>query len=261
MTEVTEARISEMKEQIRLWQVASIRQMNSNGHEKMPDPPVFSHEEIVAMNAAMVARLDNEFIDLFGGQDAYDKHTAQQEAKALAKLEADRSIAIVQTSVVEEHLRAAVERYFPGKDIDHQAIERMFDPMKYGPLGTFNARVDIAFALGIIGKSARQALKTISSIRNLFAHRLDIHLFDHPDVLKLIDKLTYINFAMTGPDDEGLVYLWQRDPHSEIKAGCGWLAEDKTLAPRERFEKSCEFFQDSLSKTNPAIRHPDLHEE
>ncbi|MBB3352809.1 hypothetical protein FHT70_002742 [Rhizobium sp. BK049] len=197
----------------------------------------------------------------FGGEAAYNALTVQSEAMRQARREADRSIAIVHASVVEDQLRSAIERYFPGRQSDPAVINRIFDPEKYGPLGNFAARADIAFALGIVGSGALKALKNIGRIRNEFAHELGVHSFDHPDVAKLVEKLTYINFAITGPDAEGLMHLWHRSPNSELRSGSAWSASDNPFDHRGRFEKTCAFLQDALRKSAPGTKHPDLHEK
>ncbi|MGR4841762.1 hypothetical protein ACIPSK_03860 [Rhizobium sp. LARHSG275] len=122
-------------------------------------------------------------------------------------------------------------------------------------------RVDIAFALGIVGSGARKALKVIAEIQNKFAHKLEIHSFDHPDVTKLIDKLKYIDFAITGPGAEGLMRLWNRSPNSEVTSGSGWRASDNPFDHRGKFEKTCGFLQHSLRTSVPGSTHPDLHEK
>ena len=264
MTEITAARLAEMDDEIARLQTALREHAErlARGEEgEHPQPPTWSIEEQRAWSDALQAKVRNTMIEALGGVAAYEAVVAQGEALRQARREADRSIAIVHVTVVEEHLRSAIERYFPGRQSDPKVVDRMFDPMQYGPLGNFASRVDIAFALGIIGSGARKALKVIAEIRNKFAHQLEIHSFDHPDVTKSIDKLTYIDFAITGPDAEGLVQLWKRSPNSEIKSATGWRISDNLLDRRGRFERTCEFLQDSLRTSAPGTMHPDLHEK
>ncbi|NYT28894.1 hypothetical protein [Rhizobium sp. WYCCWR 11128] len=201
MTEVTAARLAELDDEIVRLQAALLEHAErlARGEEsEQPQPPTWSIEEQRAWSEALQAKVRNTMIEAYGGEATYNAVTAQGEAVRQARREADRSIAIVHVTVVEEQLRSAIERYFPGMHSDPQAIDRLFDPMRYGPLSTFTARVDIAFALGIVGSGACKALKLIAQIRNKFAHKLEIHSFDHPDVTRLIDKLTYMDFAITG---------------------------------------------------------------
>ncbi|WP_153064519.1 hypothetical protein [Agrobacterium sp. LAD9] len=257
---LSEERLAEMDEQLRQWQEAALERLTSGGQGPVPSPPVFTPEELSAWGDAFAAKVEERIASGFGGREAYDRHKVQTNAINQARIEADRSVALVQTSVVEEHLRSAIERHFPGLATDPKVIERIFDPMKNGPLSTFTARVDVAFALGIIGKGALTTLKKIAEIRNLFAHRLEINSFDHPEITKLVGKLTYIDFAITGPDDEGIVHIWQRNPNNEVRGGAGYRAIDNPLSQRGKFERTCEFMQKALRAAHPDVPHPDLHE-
>ncbi|MBY5366653.1 hypothetical protein HFO91_01560 [Rhizobium leguminosarum] len=264
MTKVTAARFVEMDDEIARLQAALLKHAErlARGEEsEQPQPPIWSIEEQRAWSEALQAKVRNAMIVAWGGEAAYDAVVSQGEAMRQARREADRSIAIVHVTVVEEFLRSAIERYFPGRHSDPEIIDRLFDPMRYGPLNTFTARVDIAFALGIVGSGARKALKLIAEIRNKFAHKLEIHSFDHPDVTKLIDKLKYIDFAITGPNAEGLMHLWNRSPNSEVTSGSGWRASDNSFDHRGKFEKTCGFLQHSLRTSVPGSTHPDLHEK
>lgn len=248
------------REQLRQLQEAALDRLMSGNDGPVPPSPVFTAEEISAWGEAFAANIEERMASAFGGREAYDRQKVRAQAIYQGQIEADRSVALVRTSVVEEHLRLAIERHFPGLATDPKVIDRIFDQMKNGPLSTFTARVDVAFALGIIGKGALSALKKIASIRNLFAHRLDISSFDHPDVITLTEKLTYINFAITGPDDEGLVHIGYRNPNNEVRFSAGYRAADNPLSHRGKFERTCGFLQRALREAHPALSHPDLHE-
>lgn len=259
MEAVSEERLAEMDEQLRRWQEAALVRLMSGGQGPVPSAPVFTPQELSALGDAFAAKVEERIASGFGGKEAYHRHKVRTNAIFQAQLEADRSVALVRTSVVEEHLRLAIERHFPGMATDPKVIDRIFDPMKNGPLSTFTARVDVAFALGIIGKGALTALKKIAEIRNLFAHRLEINAFDHPEIVKLVGKLTYIDFAITGPDDEGIIHVWQRSPNNEVRSGLGYRAVDNPLSRRGKFELTCDFLQRALHEASPAVSHPDLH--
>ena len=259
MGAISEERLAEMDEQFRQWQEAALDRLMSGKQGLVPSPPVFSPEELSAWGDAFAAKVEERIASGFGGREAYDRHKVQTNAIYQAQVEADRSVALVRTSVVEEHLRLAIERHFPGLATDPKVIDRIFDPMKNGPLSTFTARVDVAFALGIVGKGALTALKKIAEIRNLFAHRLEINAFDHPEIVKLVGKLTYIDFAITGPDGEGIIHVWQHNPDNEVRCGLGYRAVDNPLSQRGKFERTCEFLQRALREAYPAVSHPDLH--
>lgn len=66
---------------------------------------------------------------------------------------------------------------------------RLFDG--YGPLGSFSAKIDIAYALGIITEQIFNDLKTIKDIRNEFAHpkELEFLTFSSPDIFRHMKRL------------------------------------------------------------------------
>ena len=67
--------------------------------------------------------------------------------------------------------------------------KRLFRPE--GPLGSFSARIDLAYALGLIGKKAARDLHLIRKIRNDFAHDPKTIMFDDDRVAKRCSELYY----------------------------------------------------------------------
>lgn len=59
----------------------------------------------------------------------------------------------------------------------------------FGPFASFEAKAKLGRLTGIYGDKLYQDLKTIIDIRNIFAHRRDVHSFSNPDIEKLIRKL------------------------------------------------------------------------
>jgi len=60
----------------------------------------------------------------------------------------------------------------------------------YGPLSSFSARIDIAFALDLIPANLRRDLHAIRHIRNHFAHATERVHFDSPKMEHLLKKFT-----------------------------------------------------------------------
>lgn len=98
-----------------------------------------------------------------------------------------RAVAIVGAAYLEEYLKDALLIKLPGANSELQ--KKLFET--YGPLGTMQARIDMAMALQIIGADFRKACITIARIRNRFAHRLDISTFDHPEIAELCESLSH----------------------------------------------------------------------
>jgi hypothetical protein len=78
--------------------------------------------------------------------------------------ETDRAAAVLAGSYVETYLGDCLRYYL----VDHAATQSMFK--NSGPLETFAARANIAFALGLMTEETRSNLRYIMKIRNHFAH-------------------------------------------------------------------------------------------
>lgn len=108
--------------------------------------------------------------------------------------EDERAKAIVGAAMLEgaltHVLRAAL---VPGK-----AVDRLLDP---GPGGlSFAARIDVAFAAGIIARGAWDDLHRIRRVRNSFAHDLRVRSFRDPrvagDCMKLVSARDDVSRSM-----------------------------------------------------------------
>lgn len=55
----------------------------------------------------------------------------------------------------------------------------------YGPLSTFSAKIDTAFALGLVTSEVNKTLNAVKIIRNAFAHSDEILTFEHEKIQKL----------------------------------------------------------------------------
>jgi hypothetical protein len=98
-----------------------------------------------------------------------------------------RSTAIAGAAYLEHGLRAAIIRYLRNTLSDAEQ-ERLFVGDS-ATLATFADRINIAFALGILGEDIRSDFNVIRQIRNVFAHSvLDVE-FDLPTVSAAIGTL------------------------------------------------------------------------
>jgi DNA-binding MltR family transcriptional regulator len=78
-----------------------------------------------------------------------------------------RSEILVRDTFLDEILRRRLERYFTHSD---ETVERLFDPMKSGPISTLTQKANFSYALGIIDKVTLKDIKNLHKIRNRFAH-------------------------------------------------------------------------------------------
>jgi hypothetical protein len=85
----------------------------------------------------------------------------------------DRVCAIVGVAMIEETLRRSLELRLRASGL----VERLFSPNR--ATGTYAAKVDLGYLLGMYEKEVHGTLEKMGAIRNAFAHRLSIKSFDH----------------------------------------------------------------------------------
>jgi hypothetical protein len=113
-------------------------------------------------------------------------HTVEQVKAFLDEVnsQTDRGAAIVSAAVLDDLLKLAILARLI--EISAERRDNLFD--KTGaPLSSFSAKIEMAFALGVISNDARLALHLVRDIRNMFAHRIAQMSFDDPEVKNLID--------------------------------------------------------------------------
>ena len=69
--------------------------------------------------------------------------------------ESDRSVAILASSYLEKYL----EDYIAKKLVDDKAVAKLFEG--FGPLSTFNAKIEFAFAIGLLPRHVYTDLRSI----------------------------------------------------------------------------------------------------
>jgi DNA-binding MltR family transcriptional regulator len=103
------------------------------------------------------------------------------------KLQTDTATAVVLASRVEDWLGAAILTKMRD-DLSAKLRERLF--RGYGPLSTFSAKIDFAYAFSIVETDIYNDLRAIKDIRNKFAHSNDVIHFQSPKLAPNIQKLT-----------------------------------------------------------------------
>ena len=151
----------------------------------------------------------------------------EQIGKAIAEFAdspSDRVCAVVGSAIVEEGLLRALDARLRADD----PSERTFFPKarffsSSGAMGSFHAKIQLGYLLGMYDKAAVRALEGISGIRNQFAHRLSIVSFDADDkVLK------------DGLDNLKLHDIYKRYPHP-LYDGDADVDVEAPAGMRERF--------------------------
>jgi hypothetical protein len=100
--------------------------------------------------------------------------------------QADSSYAMMLGSHLEDWLRGALLAHMQG--ISNTLKEDIFSG--YGPLSSFSAKIDVAYALGIVPQSLHQDMKAIKGIRNKFAHARTALHFNSPELAPDMQRLT-----------------------------------------------------------------------
>jgi mannitol operon repressor len=98
--------------------------------------------------------------------------------------ETPRGAVIISGVVLAEQLGKTLEHYLT----DHKEVKKLLDGGVSAPLGSFSARILMAFGLRLIDEKEYRNLQIIRKIRNHFAHNLHAS-FDDQEVKSWCDSL------------------------------------------------------------------------
>jgi len=99
--------------------------------------------------------------------------------------ESERGCAIVAAVVIEDILEEMIQyKLLPSIKTTDELI-RGYN----APLGSFSAKIDLAFRLGIIRENVRKCLHIIRKIRNSFAHKYEEISFDRQPIINQVMEL------------------------------------------------------------------------
>ncbi|GAB3536276.1 hypothetical protein [Photobacterium alginatilyticum] len=96
------------------------------------------------------------------------------EYHELISAESDRGAVILSASILD----ATLEELLKGFLLDPVNKKDELFSGPYAPLGSFSAKIEMCYRLGIIKKEVRSKLNKFKAIRNDFAHRLDTARLD-----------------------------------------------------------------------------------
>jgi len=142
------------------------------------------------------------------------------------------AVVLVGTGFIDACLRAILESHFKNSRVS----EKILDSQR-GSIGTYSAKSDLCYCLGIIEKKIYQELGAIGAIRNEFAHN---HLqlnFSSENVVSLCNELKY---ASTVPHANGDELAFDEKILKDVRSrvvitivlichhllGIGWTKED-----------------------------------
>jgi DNA-binding MltR family transcriptional regulator len=162
----------------------------------------------------------------------------------------DRAAAILAAAILEDHLAIALKKRFHE---DEKILNETF--RSSGPLGSFSAKINMAFLVGLCSKATCKELHTIKDIRNEFAHKGLTMDFNSQRVRDLANNLIFgKKFKITiTPADEG------DDAKPVFESGEG----DMPKTPREHYMKACQMLLTFLvyhtSRSSPPPPAPPEH--
>jgi DNA-binding MltR family transcriptional regulator len=117
--------------------------------------------------------------------------------------ESDRATAILGAALLDEKLLQLLTAFLVDDD---QQVQLLLDVEQ--PLGSFGARIRMAYCLGLITRELFDTLTTIKSIRNAFAHQLHGLSFESPGIAKECTKLEATSVtSRRGPSSSRSVFL------------------------------------------------------
>jgi hypothetical protein len=99
-----------------------------------------------------------------------------------------RAAALILSSLADNLLETCIALHFV--QLSKVRFNRMFRAPT-APLGTFSAKIAVAFALGIINSEVRSQLDRIRRIRNAFAHAMLTVSFEETPIAKECKKLDH----------------------------------------------------------------------
>ncbi|SOE81976.1 Mannitol repressor [Caballeronia arationis] len=100
--------------------------------------------------------------------------------------ESDRGCALMAAAYLDDHLKILFDHILVD---DRKYRKRVLD--MNGALGTFSARIDMAYLLGMIPKNAQSDLHRLRNIRNQFAHVAGPITFEDPTIASLCGQLMF----------------------------------------------------------------------
>ena len=127
----------------------------------------------------------------------------------------DAHHAIIWASILDNALELALltKMHHLSRDMK----DRIFDG--YGPLSTFAAKIDIAYALEIIPREFYDSLRIINKIRVRFAHSKHFLNFQNPEISAMIDSLPSLDLTIADRKQRYLKKIGVLKTHLESLTG------------------------------------------
>jgi len=110
--------------------------------------------------------------------------------------ESDRGLVLVAAAYLDDMLTALIREKFVE---DQKITEELLGTN--GPLGTFSAKINLAYCIGLLHSNARSDLRKTRQIRNKFAHMRNKASFEDRAIQDKCSSLTYASKPIASTDD------------------------------------------------------------
>ncbi len=107
----------------------------------------------------------------------------QKEFHASLDFETDRGCCLMAAAYLEYQIENILKKKLVDKPSMH---ERLFD--FNGPLGTFSSKIEMSYAIGLIGPKVKQDLLLLKKIRNEFAHHRKLLSFSDKPICDIAEN-------------------------------------------------------------------------
>lgn len=115
--------------------------------------------------------------------------------------ESDRGLVLVSASFLEEALESLLRARFSMRHPKSKAyFKKLFGDFR--SLYSFSAKLEICYAMDLIGEWMYRDLEIVRKLRNRFAHSVESARFDLPEVVQLTEKLKAADIAVTTITEE-----------------------------------------------------------
>jgi len=114
----------------------------------------------------------------------------RQMMESLKRETSDRAIAIVGAAYLDDRLAQTIRAFFIKRDKPTKELLST-----HGALGSFGARIQIAFCLGLLDEDEYHDFGVIQKIRNAFAHQVADLTFDELNIAQQCDLLRLLKHS------------------------------------------------------------------
>lgn len=124
--------------------------------------------------------------------------SSEADSEAIKRLnhDSDRAVAIVAASLVESRLQQMLVSHMVQ---DHKCLNSLFNSS--GPLGSFSAKIRLAFVMGLTSTQFTQELENMKKIRNEFAHRIHVYSFEEKTIADRCRNFAIVDDVCRDPSD------------------------------------------------------------